>query len=64
MKIAIIVVILLGLDGNVEHKTTIEDECPDMNVLVTKLEEMKGKGLIVDYGAACLPAKFNEGIPL
>ena len=59
MKIAIIVVIILGLDGEVEHKTTIQDVCPDMDGLVTHLQTMKEEGRIRDYGAACLPAKFE-----
>jgi len=64
VKLAIIVVIILGLDGEVEHKTTIQNECPDMDGLVTHLEMMKEAGRIQDYGAACLPAQFDEGIPL
>ena len=59
MKIAIIVVIILGLDGEVEHKTTIKDECPNMDGLVEHLEVMKDSGRILDYGAACLPAQFK-----
>ena len=63
MKIAIVIVVLLNLNGEVDHKTTIEQECPDMNVIATKLEQMKQAGAILDYGAACLPAQF-EGTPL
>ena len=59
MKIAIIVVVLLNLNGEVDHKTTIEEKCPDMNVIATKLEQMKEAGAILDYGAACLPAQFE-----
>ena len=59
MKIAIIIVVILGLNGEVEHKTTIKDECPDMNVIATKLEQMKQAGAILDYGDACIPAQFE-----
>ena len=59
MKIAIIIVVVLGLNGEVDHKTTIKDKCPDMNVIANKLEQMKQAGAILDYGAACLPAKFE-----
>jgi hypothetical protein len=66
VKIAIIVVVLLNLNGEIDHKTTIEEECPEMNIIANKLEEMKSAGRILDYGAACLPAKFEhiDGIPL
>jgi hypothetical protein len=30
-----------------------------MNVIATKLEQMKQAGAILDYGAACLPAQFE-----
>jgi hypothetical protein len=60
MKIAIVIVVILNLNGEVGHKTTIEKECPDINVIATKLEQMKEAGAILDYGAACLPAQFNE----
>jgi hypothetical protein len=59
VKIAIVIVVLLNLNGEVDHKTTIEQECPDMNVIATKLEQMKQAGAILDYGAACLPAQFK-----
>ena len=59
MKIAIIVVVLLNLNGEIDHKTTIEEECPDMNIIGDALEEMKQEGRILDYGAACLPAEFE-----
>lgn len=59
MKIAIIIVVILNLNGEVDHKTTIEDNCPDMNVIANKLEQMKESGAILDYGAACLPAQFE-----
>ncbi len=66
MKIAIIVVVLLNLNGEVDHKTTIQEDCPDMATIANKLEDMKSAGRILDYGAACLPAKFEniDGIPL
>lgn len=60
MKIAIVIVVILNLNGEVDHKTTIKKECPDINVIATKLEQMKEAGAILDYGAACLPAQFNE----
>ena len=59
MKIAIIIVVILNLNGEVDHKTTIEDKCQDMNVVATKLKQMKEAGAILDYGAACLPAQFE-----
>lgn len=59
MKIAIIIVVILNLNGEVDHKTTIENDCPNMNVIETKLKEMKQAGAILDYGAACLPAQFE-----
>ena len=59
MKIAIIVVGLLILNGEIDHKTTIEEECPDMNIIGNTLEGMKQEGRILDYGAACLPAEFE-----
>ena len=67
MKIAIVVVLILNLNGEVIHKTTIEQECPDVAAIANELEDMKKKEMIKDYGAVCLPAEFNyvqEGIPL
>jgi len=67
MKIAIVVVLILNLNGEVQHKTTIADECPDVSAIANELEDMKVKKMIKDYGAVCLPAEFNdvqEGIPL
>ena len=66
MKVAIVVVLILNLNGQVIHKTTIADECPDVAVIANELEDMKKKEMIKDYGAVCLPAEFNyvEGIPL
>jgi hypothetical protein len=66
VKIAIVVVLILNLNGEVQHKTTIADECPDVAVIANELEDMKVKKMIKDYGAVCLPAQFNyvEGIPL
>ena len=49
----------MNLNGEVDHKTTIEDNCPDMNVIANKLEQMKESGAILDYGAACIPAQFE-----
>ena len=62
MKIAIVVVLILNLNGEVIHKTTIAD----VAAIATELEDMKVKKMIKDYGAVCLPAEFNyvEGIPL
>ena len=67
MKIAIVVVLILNLNGEVIHKTTIEQECPDVAAIANELEDMKKKEMIKDYGAVCLPAEFSnhvEGIPL
>ena len=66
MKIAIVVVLILNLNGEVIHNTTIEQECPDVAAIANELEDMKKKEMIKDYGAVCLPAEFNyvEGIPL
>lgn len=64
MKIAIIMVILLGLDGEFETKTTIEKECPDMNKIANHIEEMKVKNIIRDGGAVCIPAEFADGVPM
>ena len=67
MKIAIVVVLILNLNGEVQHKTTIADECPDVAAIANELEDMKKKEMIKDYGAVCLPAEFSnyvEGIPL
>jgi len=60
-------VIVLGLDGQFDTKTTVQDECPDMNGLVEHLEMMKESKAIKDFGAVCIPAQFEEqieGIPL
>ena len=59
MKIAIVVVIILNLSGDLDHKTTIREQCPDMTIIGDKLENMKQEGRILDYGAACLPAEFE-----
>jgi len=67
VKIAIVVVLILNLNGEVIHKTTIADECPDVAAIANELEDMKVKKMIKDYGAVCLPAEFSnyvEGIPL
>ena len=67
MKIAIVVVLILNLNGEIQHKTTIADECPDVAAIANELEDMKKKEMIKDYGAVCLPAEFSnyvEGIPL
>tara|TARA_R110000796_G_scaffold86825_3_gene187790 strand:- start:1468 stop:1671 length:204 start_codon:yes stop_codon:yes gene_type:complete len=67
MKIAIIMVLIINLDGDIQHKTTVKDECPDMNVISAQLEKMKTSKAIRDYGAVCIPAEFEEvidGIPL
>jgi hypothetical protein len=67
VKVAIIMVIVLGLDGQFDTKTTVQDECPDMNALVEHLEMMKESKAIKDFGAVCIPAQFEEqieGIPL
>lgn len=58
MKIAIVLVILLGLDGEFETKTTIVDECPDMNKIANYIETMKVSHAIKDGGAICIPAEF------
>lgn len=60
MKIAIIVVVILNLSGEIDHKTTIQEKCPEMAIIANKLEDMKSAGFILDYGAACLPAKFEK----
>jgi hypothetical protein len=31
-----------------------------MAIIANKLEDMKSAGRILDYGAACLPAKFQK----
>jgi hypothetical protein len=31
-----------------------------MAIIANKLEDMKSAGFILDYGAACLPAKFQK----
>lgn len=59
MKIAIVIVLILGLDGTVNHKTVVEDKCPDMNAIASQLKKMKEAGAILDYGAACIPAQFE-----
>lgn len=71
MKIAIVVVLILNLNGEVQYKSTIADECPDVAAIANVLEDMKVKKRIKDYGAVCLPAEFKdvqeeeeEGIPL
>ena len=46
MKIAIVVVLILNLNGEVIHKTTIADECPDVAAIANELEDMKKKEMI------------------
>lgn len=48
------------MDGNVIHKTTIEDACPDFSPMVAELQRMKEDGVVQDFGAICLPARFEE----
>jgi hypothetical protein len=55
-------VIVLGLDGKFDTKTTVQDECPDMNALVEHLEMMKESKAIKDFGAVCIPAQFEEEV--
>lgn len=60
VDIIIVITLILGMDGNVTHKTTIEDTCPDFSPMVTALQRMKEDGVIQDFGAICLPARFEE----
>jgi flagellar basal body P-ring protein FlgI len=53
-------VIVLGLDGQFDTKTTVQDECPDMNALVEHLEMMKESKAIKDFGAVCIPANLKN----
>jgi len=59
-SVAVIVVLIMGLNGQVEHTSALKSSCPDMKVLGDKLENMKVVGKIKNYGAVCIPASFPE----
>lgn len=60
MNLVIVITLILSMDGNVIHKTTIEDTCPDFSPMVAELQRMKEDGVVQDFGAICLPARFEE----
>ena len=60
---AVVLVIVMGLNGSMEHKSTLTEACPlpeEMAQIELLLQEKKGGGIIKDYGIICFPGQFNN----
>ena len=59
---AVVLVIVMGLNGSMEHKSTLKEACPreEITQMELLLEEKKGRGVIKDYGIICFPGQFDN----
>jgi|TARA_B110000285_G_C14839355_1_gene474602 hypothetical protein len=59
---AVVLVIVMGLNGSMEHKATLTEACPreEITQMELLLEEKKGRGVIKDYGIICFPGQFDN----
>jgi len=59
---AVVIIIIMGLNGSMEHKSILKEACPRESIAQMELllEKKKGKGSIRDYGIVCFPGQFEN----
>ena len=59
---AVVLVIVMGLNGSIEHKATLTEAChrEEIKELEIVLDNKKDSGLIRNYGIICFPGQFNN----